>query len=54
MRLTWEGHDFLDNARNTGIWNQVKELIRDKEVKSVSFSILSQLLSKRVAQTFGL
>jgi hypothetical protein len=29
-RLTWEGHDFLDNARNKTIWNSAKQIIKDK------------------------
>ena len=54
LRMTWAGHEFLDDARNEGAWQQVRELIRDKDVKNVSFSILSQLLSRQVAASFGL
>lgn len=26
-RLTWEGHEFLDAARNESFWNQAKEKV---------------------------
>ena len=27
LSLKWEGHEFLDNARNETVWNQTKELM---------------------------
>ena len=26
-RMTWEGHEFLDAARNESVWNQAKEKV---------------------------
>ena len=28
FRLTWEGHDFLDNSRSPKIWNAAKKAVR--------------------------
>src|SRR5687768_1622590 len=43
--LTWEGHEFLGNARNESTWNKTKELIKEKG-GSVSFDVLKAVLSK--------
>src|SRR5262245_2726023 len=37
--LTWEGHDFLDAARNDTTWNKVIGAIREKAA-SVPFDVL--------------
>ena len=29
-RLTWDGHEFLDSARQNHIWNQAKDLITNQ------------------------
>jgi hypothetical protein len=29
-KLTWEGHDFLDKAKNNNIWDKAKKLIINK------------------------
>lgn len=28
--LTWEGHEFLDKIRTTGMWNKIKTVAREK------------------------
>lgn len=50
-RLTWKGHDFLDNIREDNVWNKTKETISSKGlpfafdiVKSVSSNIISALV----------
>jgi hypothetical protein len=30
VRLTWEGHEFLDKARDEGIWRKAVELAKEK------------------------
>lgn len=47
-RLTWEGHEFLDNIREDTIWNKTKDTIVEKGlpfvfdiVKSVSTEIIT-------------
>lgn len=44
MRLTWEGHDFLDAIRSDTVWNRTKEKV-SKTVGSASLEII-----KAVAQ----
>lgn len=39
IRLTWAGHEFLDNARNNTIWSKALSAIKEKSM-SVSFEIL--------------
>lgn len=45
--LNWQGHEFLANARNDTVWNDVKQVLRERGL-SVSFSILQTLLSAAV------
>jgi hypothetical protein len=35
-RLSWNGHEFLQLARNTPLWNKAKSTFKDK---AVSFSV---------------
>jgi hypothetical protein len=44
-RLTWDGHEFLDAARNESVWNKAKVIIKEK-VGTVSFEVLKTLLIK--------
>ena len=44
-RLTWDGHEFLDAARNESVWNKAKVTIKEK-VGTVSFEVLKTLLIK--------
>ena len=53
LRLTWAGHEFLDNARNDTVWNKVKEMIKEKSM-SVSFDIIASLLKSIVISSFEL
>jgi hypothetical protein len=43
--LTWEGHEFIDSARNEGIWNKAKERMI-KETGGMSLDILKALLTQ--------
>jgi repressor of nif and glnA expression len=38
-RLTWEGHQFLDNMRDQQTWNRVKRTIREKGLE-ISFEAI--------------
>ncbi|MGG3925690.1 DUF2513 domain-containing protein [Metabacillus fastidiosus] len=51
--LTWEGHEFLDAARNETIWKKTKNIVIEKG-GSVSFQILIELLKKVSIKHFGL
>ncbi|MCP4354891.1 MAG: DUF2513 domain-containing protein [Proteobacteria bacterium] len=33
-RLTWNGHEFLDQARNNTVWNKAKKLVTDQRIES--------------------
>jgi hypothetical protein len=41
-RLTWEGHEFLDNIREQSVWNKVKDKIKSHG-GTVSVSLLTEL-----------
>lgn len=43
LRLTWAGHEFLDNARNDTIWRGVLSKIKSAAL-TVSFDVLAELL----------
>jgi phosphoribosyl 1,2-cyclic phosphodiesterase len=55
-RMTWEGHEFLDNARNESIWKAAKETIAKKglSIENVGFGVLTQLLASVAKQYFDL
>jgi len=44
IRLTWEGHEFLDNARNETVWNKTLQDI-GQIAGSVALPILRELLT---------
>lgn len=52
-RLTWEGHDFLENARNEEVWAQTKAIVKEKG-GSASFEIITSLLSQVALKVFAL
>ena len=47
QRLTWEGHEFLNHARNDGLWARAKQVVISK-TGTLSFELLSEAL-KRLA-----
>jgi len=51
-RLTWEGQEFLANARNDQVWRKTLALIKEKG-GSASFEVLKTLLVKVVSQHFS-
>ncbi len=42
-RLTWEGHEFLNDARSDTLWKRAKELVAEK-VGGVSFEVMKAVL----------
>lgn len=52
-RLTWQGHEFLDAARDHTLWTRAITACK-KGATSVSFVVLVQLLHKYAAQQIGL
>lgn len=53
VRLTWEGHEFLDSARDNGLWAAAKQRISDTGV-TVTLEILKAILLESLKQRFGL
>lgn len=51
--LTWDGHDFLDAARNDGVWNQALRSILDSG-KSFTFDLLKEALHQAARGALGL
>ena len=53
LNLTWEGHDFVDAARNDTTWSHAME--KAKSVGgSLSFAVLKQLLESILRSQLGL
>jgi Hypothetical protein (DUF2513) len=52
-RLFWEGHEFLDNARNEPVWKEAMRTIADKG-GSTTVGVLTQLLASVAKHHFGL
>ena len=53
QRLTWEGHDFLDSARDEGAWNHAKDAAA-KSGGALSFDVLKSVLATYVKSKLGL
>lgn len=51
--LTWQGHEFLDNAKDENVWKDAKRMIGEK-IESVSFTVLSAILVETVKRQIGL
>jgi Hypothetical protein (DUF2513) len=52
-KLSWEGCNFLDDARNESVWQKTMEIVKDKG-GSVSVGVLTQLLASVAKQLVGL
>lgn len=53
ISLTWQGHEFLDAARENTRWNRAKKLIVEK-AGTVSFDVLKDVLAALAKQALGL
>ena len=51
MRLTWDGHDFLDAARSDTLWKKAKESVIAPTM-SWTFDILKEWLKTEIANGF--
>ena len=52
-KLSWKGHEFLDNARNESIWKETMKTVKEKG-GSVAVGVLTQILASVAKQQFGL
>jgi len=51
IRLTWEGHEFLDDARNDTIWNKTLHDIGEV-TESIALPLLRELLTAAIRAQF--
>ena len=52
-KVTWSGHDFLENARNDTLWKKVMSEAKSKGT-SMTLVVLNGLLSKAAEKYAGL
>ncbi|MEM6750436.1 MAG: DUF2513 domain-containing protein [Planctomycetota bacterium] len=52
-RITWEGHEFLDAARDDRRWKKACALVKEKS-GAVTLAVMSQLLTAMALQSLGL
>ena len=51
-RLTWEGHEFLESAKDSGRWREAKEAIG--KVGGASLQVWSSVLTQLTLKGLGL
>ena len=51
-QLTWQGHEFLDNIRDPGIWGKTKE--RLKGLPNVAISVIGEIAMAEIKKHIGL
>lgn len=52
-KLSWSGHEFLDNARNESVWKDTMKQVKERG-EGISLAVLTQLLIAATKQHFGL
>jgi hypothetical protein len=52
QRITWQGHEFLDSARDNMIWKKAKEIMA--KTGGFAFEVAKPLLISLVKQQLGL
>ncbi len=52
INLRWDGHEFLNNAKNENVWSQAKEAV--SKIGDASFSVWASVLSQVVSKNLGL
>jgi Hypothetical protein (DUF2513) len=51
-KLTWQGHEFVDNIKNNDVWSKVKTRLAG--LQSVALSVVVALAESEVKQKLGL
>jgi hypothetical protein len=51
-RLTWDGHEFLDNIRDPRMWKNTKE--RLKGLPSVAIAVVAEIAKSEIKKHLGL
>jgi hypothetical protein len=53
VRLTWEGHEFAENATDDKIWSQTKNMAKELGGR-ISFAIFTKLLEHIISTHLGI
>ena len=53
IRLTWKGHEFLDAARDQGVWDQAWKKLREQGFQ-VTIAVMTELLTAVAKSRLGL
>jgi hypothetical protein len=53
ISLTWDGHEFIDNAKNEEVWEKFKQIVAEKG-GSISIAVATSVLASLAKQAFGL
>lgn len=51
-RLTWKGHEFLDDIRDPDVWDKTKE--RAKGLTSIGFALVWEIAKAEIRKKMGL
>jgi hypothetical protein len=51
-KLTWQGHEFIDNIKNDDIWSKVKTRISG--LSTVALSVVAALAESEIKRKLGL
>lgn len=51
-RLTWDGHEFLDNIKNTDVWSKTKQRVGD--LANVSLKVIAAIAEAEIKKRLGL
>src|SRR5207302_1824806 len=51
--LNWQGHEFIDAARDDTVWNKAKDTVK-KSVKTASIEVMKQVLNWVVRSQLGI
>lgn len=51
VRLTWEGHEFLDAIKNDNVWAKLKEKVKEKG-SDIPFDVLKELAMQLTRAVF--
>jgi hypothetical protein len=51
-RLTWEGHEFLDNIKDVGVWEKTKERLQG--IPGVALTVVAALAEAEIKKRLGL
>ena len=52
-KITWQGHDFLDAARDLKIWNKLLDMAKEKGI-SLTLDLALTWLKKEIASRAGI